>query len=133
MNLESLKNSIGGKSELTEQYISPDKANRDSLNLDYATSFAEYLKNKVIERESKMSEVSQEGNTSSRSRLNEVAEMLKSTARDISKGSQEPFTKKMSFSDKSIKDQNMIYKKQKDKVYGTSRNVRDNSQNRSQQ
>ena len=80
-----------------------------------------------------MSEVSQEGNTSSRSRLNEVAEMLKSTARDISKGSQEPYTKKMSFSDKSKKDQNMIYKKQKDKVYGTSRNVRDNSQNRSQQ
>lgn len=27
----------------------------------------------------------------------------------------------------------MIQKKQKDKVYGTSRNVRDNSQNRSQQ
>ena len=58
MNPESLKNSMGEKSELTEQYVSPDKANKDSQNLDYAPSFAEYLKNKVIERESKMSGVS---------------------------------------------------------------------------
>ena len=51
-----------------------------------------------------MSGVSQEGSNSSRSRLNDVAEMLKSTTRDISKGSQEPYTKKISFSDKSQQD-----------------------------
>jgi len=62
-----------------------------------------------------MSVASQDdGTNSSRSRHNEVLEMLKSAARDISKGSQElskgsqePFKKKISFSDVSSKDQRL--------------------------
>lgn len=71
MNADSIKNSQGDKSENTEKHlietekmmkspaganVSHERANKDLKEVDMAAkSFAEYLKNKVIERESRMS------------------------------------------------------------------------------
>lgn len=121
---ESLRNSQSHMSEMA----SPERANRDSQNQDYVPSFAEYVKNKVIERESKMSGASPPGSNTSRSRVNDAADLPRSTARDASKGSQDPIQKKLSFSDNSAKDTGLNARKSAEATWkefpqGSSRNV----------